>query len=126
MGTSFLVQKLDITQSSIQMFHLFCDTQKAVFSFSHYEFNLTYPAFTAHWQPTLNTSWLEVTTQSRFQRVAQWSGSSRAEEKEELRRGRSKDTELLQGTSGEIIHSGSFYKLPNQPLEILAYPKVLC
>lgn len=42
-----LVQLFDIPQSSIQMFHLFCDKHKAVSSFSHYEFDSNCSACTA-------------------------------------------------------------------------------
>lgn len=51
-----LVQIFDITQISIHMFHLFCDKHKAVFSFSHYEFNSNRSASTADWLSTLSTS----------------------------------------------------------------------
>lgn len=113
-----LVQVFAVTQSSIQAFHLFCDKHKAVFSFPHYEFDSSCSAFRADWQLTLSTSYLEVTALSGLQAVAQWSGFSRAEEREreeEVRRGRSKDKELSRVVNVKITLSESFYKLPKQP-----------
>lgn len=79
---------------------------------------MNFSGFGADWQLPLSTSCLQVTTLSRLQAVAQWSGFSRAEEserEEEVRKGRSKDKEPSRAVNVKITLSGSFYKLPKQP-----------
>lgn len=113
-----LVQVSPITQSRIHTFHLLCDKHKAVFSFPRYELDSNRSAFRADWQLTRSTSSLEVTALSGLQALAQWSGFSRAEEREreeEVRRGRSKDKELSRAVNVKITLSENFYKLLKQP-----------